>query len=607
MLLSFSSDQMVSAAISDYLSRTVVPALSTVPGVGSAQVAGGASFAMRLWLDPLRMAARGITGQDVSAALMANNVQSAPGQTKGNFTVSNIDADTGLKSVDEFQDMVVKATNDAVVRMRDIATVELDEQSRVQSGWVDASKAVIMLINQAPTGNPLETAKAVRKKLAEIAPNLPPQLKASVTYDATLYISAAIDEVTRTLAEAVGIVILVVFLSLGSFRSVVIPIVTIPLSIVGSAALMLVAGFSINLLTLLAMVLAIGLVVDDAIVVVENVHRHIKEGLKPVQAAMVGAREIAGPVIAMTLTLAAVYAPIGLLSGITGVMFREFAFTLAGSVIISGVIALTLSPVMASAMLTNEMSEGRFARTVEHLYDRFSDAYARLLARLLDYRPALLLFGAVVLGSIFFLYGGSRRELAPAEDQGYLYTLLKGPQYANLDYTDAYGRQFYEQVAKIPEIERVINFNGMGGSPNGGMLVAHFRPWAERTRSSAQIMMQLQGLASQVTGLRLLVFGPSRRSTVTRRCSRSWTNSRPRRPRAACSPSSTAISISTRRPSTCGSIMPRPTISASRWRRSVRPWRRWSGKTMSTASPSMAGLMRSFPRFRGRSGSAPKA
>jgi multidrug efflux pump len=260
---------------------------------------------------------------------------------------------------------------------------------------------------------------------------------------------------------------------------------------------------------LLAMVLAIGLVVDDAIVVVENVHRHIKEGLSPVQAALIGAREIVGPVIAMTLTLAAVYAPIGLLTGVTGVMFREFAFTLAGSVLISGIIALTLSPVMSAAFLTRDMSDKTFAHFVEHLYDRFTDAYGRRLDQFLNYRPAVLLFGFVVLGSVFFLYTGSRSELAPPEDQGYLFGPLKGPQYANLDYVDAYARQFYASIATIPEIERVVNFNGQAGSLNNGMFVFHFKPWSERTRSSAQIMTELQGKAFANTGLRILIFGPS--------------------------------------------------------------------------------------------------
>jgi multidrug efflux pump len=509
MILSFSSEDMPPAAITDYLNRTVQPILSTVPGVGSAIVAGGATFAMRLWLDPQRMAARGITGADISAALLANNVQSAPGQAKSYFTVANIIADTGLKDVEQFQNMVVKTAGDSIVRMRDVATVELDQQAITQSGWIDDRKTGMMMINQAPTGNPLDTAKAIRKRMAEIAPNLPPNLTGKVVYDATIYIQSSIDEVSRTLAEAVGIVVVVVFLSLGSLRAVIVPLVTIPLSLVGAGALMLAMGFSINLLTLLSMVLAIGLVVDDAIVVVENVHRHIKEGLSPVQAALIGAREIVGPVIAMTLTLAAVYAPIGMLSGVTGVMFREFAFSLAGSVIISGVIALTLSPVMSSAILTRDMTDGKFARAVEHLYDRFTDFYGRQLDRLLDYRPTVLLFAAVVLGSIFFLYTGSRSELAPPEDQGYLFGPLKGPQYANLDYVDAYGRQFYKSVEKIPELERTVNFNGFGGSLNTGMFVFHFKPWAERERSSAQIMMLLQGAAQKITGLRLLIFGPS--------------------------------------------------------------------------------------------------
>jgi multidrug efflux pump len=508
MILSFSSDEMKPAQISDFLSRTVQPVLSTVPGVGSADIGGADVFAMRLWLDPQRMAARGITGEDVAAALRANNVQSAPGQTKSFFTLANIVADTGLTDIEQFRNMVVKASNGALVRVRDIADVDLDQQAQSQSGWIDDRKTVMMLINQAPIGNPLDTAKLVRKRLAELEPNLPPHLKAMVVYDATVYIQSSIDEVTRTLAEAVGIVVLVVFMSLGSVRSVAIPLVTIPLSLIGSAALMLAAGFSINLLTLLAMVLAIGLVVDDAIVVVENVHRHVKEGYSPVQAALVGAREIVGPVIAMTLTLAAVYAPIGLLAGVTGVMFREFAFSLAGSVVISGVVALTLSPVMASALLSSAAREGRFEKLVDYLYERTTAIYTYFLDLVLAYRPAVLLFGAVVLGSVYFLYTGARTELAPPEDQGYVFGLIKGPQYANLDYVDAYARQYYGRISKIPELERIVNFNGMG-SANTGMIVHHFKPWEERTRSSAQVMAQLQGIAAQSTGLRINIFGPS--------------------------------------------------------------------------------------------------
>jgi len=509
LFVGFSSDVMTQPQISDYVSRTVQPILQTVPGVGSADIAGGQTFAMRLWLDPDRMAARGITGETVANALRANNVQSAPGQTKGLFTLGNIGVNTGLENVDQFRDMVVKAENGTIVRMKDIATVDLDQQSVTQSGWIDGRKSVMLLLNSTPAGNPLSIVKDLRAKLDQIRHDLPPALHMAIDYDATQYIQAAIDEVTRTLTEAVAIVVVVVFLSLGTLRSVAIPLVTIPLSIVGAAALMLAAGFSINLLTLLAMVLAIGLVVDDAIVVVENVHRHIREGLTPVQAALVGAREIVGPVVAMTITLAAVYAPIGLLGGLTGVLFREFAFTLAGSVIISGVIALTLSPMMASLMLTREMSEAPFARLVERLYERFTEGYGRLLERSLNYRAATLLFAGVVLGSIYFLYSGARTELAPPEDQGFLFSMIKGPQYANLDYTDAFGHQMDNFAKTIPELERRVNFNGFNGGVNSGMFVFHFKPWSERTRTSAQVQTQLQGMAQQVTGVRISVLAPS--------------------------------------------------------------------------------------------------
>ncbi|HLG90172.1 MAG TPA: efflux RND transporter permease subunit [Alphaproteobacteria bacterium] len=512
LFIAFSSDVMKPPQIADYVSRTVVPILETVPGVGSVDVAGGGTFAMRLWLDPERMAARGITGEDVQNALLANNVQAAPGQTKGYFTIGNIEVNTGLEDVDQFRDMVVKAQNDSIVRMKDIATVDLDQQSVTQSGWIDGRRAVMLLVNSTPTGNPLSIVKDLRVKMAQISRDLPPALHMGTVYDATLYIQASIDEVTRTLAEAVAIVVVVVFVSLGTLRSVVIPIVTIPLSIVGSAALMLAAGFSINMLTLLAMVLAIGLVVDDAIVVVENVHRHIREGLTPVQAALVGAREIVGPVVAMTITLAAVYAPIGFLGGLTGVLFREFAFTLAGSVLISGIVALTLSPMMASLMLTQQ--EGRFEHWVEHAYDRFTKIYGRLLEASLNYRSATLLFAAVVLGSIFFLYTDSRSELAPPEDQGFVFGMVKGPQYANLDYTDAYTHQMELLARTIPELERRVNFNGFSGGgggagPNNGMFVFHFKPWDERTRTASQVQRQLQDMANQVTGIRLSVLMPS--------------------------------------------------------------------------------------------------
>ncbi len=355
MYIGFSSPSLEMPAISDYLTRVVQPVLATVEGVASADVIGGQTFAMRVWLDPARMAARGISATEVALAIRANNFQTAPGQQKGYFTIANISANTDLQSVDQFREMVVKAHEGALTRLKDIATISLDAQSFDAAVAMDGQNAVFIGVQPTPAGNPLTVVSGVRKKLASIENTLPPTLKMNIAYDASKFIQASIDDVIWTLAMAVGVVVVVIFLFLGSMRTVLIPIVTIPLSLIGAGTLMYAAGFSVNLLTLLAMVLAIGLVVDDAIVVVENVFRHIEEGKSPIQAALVGAREIAGPVIAMTITLAAVYAPIGLLGGVTGILFKEFAFTLAGAVIVSGIVALTLSPVMSAALLSQEV------------------------------------------------------------------------------------------------------------------------------------------------------------------------------------------------------------------------------------------------------------
>ncbi len=385
MYIGFSSPSLAGAAITDYLSRVVQPILATVDGVASADILGGQPFAMRVWLDPRRMAARGVSAQDLSAAITANNYQSAAGQAKGYFTVTNITTDSGLTSLDEFRNMVVKAEGGSLVRLGDVATVELGAQSSDSSVSMNGQHAVFMGINATPVGNPLQIVAGVRALLPTIEAGLPPTVRMQVVYDSTKFINSSISEVEHTLGAAVLIVVLVIFLFLGSVRSVVIPVVTLPLSIIGGGMLMLAMGFSINLLTLLAMVLAIGLVVDDAIVVVENVYRHIEEGKTAAQAALIGAREIAGPVITMTITLAAVYAPIGFLSGLTGTLFREFAFTLAGTVVISGIVALTLSPMMCSMLLSQSVLHGRFAQLVDRSFSRLAGWYGRrleLLARL---------------------------------------------------------------------------------------------------------------------------------------------------------------------------------------------------------------------------------
>jgi multidrug efflux pump len=505
MYIGFASAELQSAAISDYLTRVVQPLLSTVDGVASADILGGQTFAMRLWLDPSQMAARGISASDVSAAIRANNYQSAPGQAKGFFTVTNIDARTGLADVDQFKRMVVKSAGGALVRMEDIARVDLGAQSWTSSVMMNGQHAVFIGVQATPTGNPLSLVQGVRALLPELQRNLPPSVKMQVAYDSTRFIQASIDEVKYSLGQAAIIVVVVIFLFLGSFRAVLIPVVTIPLSLIGAGIIMTALGFSLNLLTLLAMVLAIGLVVDDAIVVLENVYRHIEEGKSAPQAALIGAREIAGPVISMTLTLAAVYTPIGFLGGVTGTLFREFAFTLAGAVIISGIVAVTLSPMMCSILLTKNSSHGRFTRLIDRGFSRLADGYGRRLQRSLDYRPVTALFAAAVFAVLVFMYLNTKKELAPEEDQGVLFALTKAPQYANLDYSDAYGEELDKSFTSIPEAELRFVVNGRFG-PNQGIAGVILKPWGERSRSALQLKQVLQQKVSAVEGMQAFVF-----------------------------------------------------------------------------------------------------
>src|SRR6185437_14352539 len=453
MYIGFASNTVQNAAIADYLSRVVQPLMATIPGVAQAEILGGQTFAMRIWLDPARMAARGISADDVAVALRANNFQAAPGQRKGYFTVTNVTADTGVS--------------------------------------MNGQHAVFLGIQVTPSGNPLSVVKDIRAMQPDIERTLPPGVTMNIAYDGTVFIQSSINEVVRTLIEATIIVIFVIFLFLGSPRSVVIPIVTIPLSLVGIMSVMLALGFSLNLLTLLAMVLAIGLVVNDAIVVVENVHRHIEAGMTPLQAALVGAREIVGPIIAMTITLAAVYAPIGLLGGLTGALFRECAFSLAGSVIVSGVIALTLSPMMCSMLLKREALQGRFPRLIERGFGAIANVYSRFLAAALSYRPVVYVFALAILAAIVFLFLNTKGELAPEEDQGVLLALSKAPQYANLDYMEAFSNQIDAAYRSFPETDHTFIISGTQG-PQQGFSGFVTKPWNERTRSTLQLKPLVQ-------------------------------------------------------------------------------------------------------------------
>jgi multidrug efflux pump len=505
MYLSFNSPVMTSSQITDYLTRVVQPRLQTIDGVANAQILGGQTFAMRVWLNPDKMAALGITPLDVRNALAANNFVTAAGQVKGDFVQTTINAETSLNDPAAFAKLVVATRGDALIRLDDVGTIELGPESADSSSVFDGLKAVFVGVFANPTANPLTVIAKVRQAFPDVQRQLPAGLEAAIAYDATKFIEASIHEVETTLLEAALIVIVVIFLFLGNLRSTLIPIVTIPLSLIGVMFALLALGYSLNLLTLLALVLAIGLVVDDAIVVVENIHRHIEEGMQPFDAAITGAREIAVPVISMTITLAAVYAPIGFVSGLTGVLFREFAFTLAGAVIVSGVIALTLSPMMASRLLKPHTGSGRFGRLLDRLFGSLRRRYERRLHRTLDRRPATLLVLAAVMAATSIMYVTTQRELAPEEDQGILFNIVKAPQTANLDYLEQATAQLGKLFDTVPEKEHVFTINGMQDVHQAfaGIL---FKPWKERARTQKQILGSLQGPVSKIANAQVFTF-----------------------------------------------------------------------------------------------------
>ncbi|MGH8495179.1 MAG: efflux RND transporter permease subunit [Gammaproteobacteria bacterium] len=496
----YSESAMTDEQITDYLIRVVQPQLQTLEGVASADVLGARTFAMRIWLDPVKMASLDVTAVDVAEALEANNFLAAVGETKGDFVSVNITAATDLHEAEGFGDIVLRQDDGSLIRIEDVANVELGAEDYDSSVLFTGERAVYIGITPVPGANPLSAAKLVHEQMESVADNLPAGLEGQVVYDGTEYIESSVHEVIATVLEAGLIVIAVIFLFLGALRAVVIPVVTIPLSLIGAMFFMLSLGYSINILTLLAMVLAIGLVVDDAIVVVENIHRHIEEGMKPFDAALKGAREIAGPVIAMSLTLAAVYAPIGFLGGLTGNLFQEFAFTLAAAVIISGIVALTLSPMMCSLLLKPIEEEGRLAKWLDHRFEMLKGWYQRKLHGALDTRPVVLLVAAVVLVSCFFLYTGAQQELAPVEDQGFVFVSATGPQNATHEYMVQYAQEIDKAFKSVPEMEAYFMINGLGTVNNliAGMILD---PWDQRERSQQTIQPLVQEKLSSIAGL----------------------------------------------------------------------------------------------------------
>ncbi|MBA4136541.1 MAG: multidrug efflux protein [Opitutus sp.] len=504
----FSSETMQGNQITDYLTRVVQPKLATVPGVQKADILGGRVFAMRIWLKPDRMAALNLSAAQVRAALAAQNYLSAVGQTKGSMLSVNLTVQTDLRSVEEFKDLIIRESGGELVRLRDIADVVLGAENYDSLVNFSGVNGVFIGVSVLPTANAIDVIKGVRAAMPEIQAQLPPGLSGKIVADFTEFINDSISEVMKTLVEAMAIVILVIYLFLGSFRSVVIPIVAIPLSLVGACALMLALGFSINLLTLLAMVLAIGLVVDDAIVVVENIHRHIEEGLTPFQSAIKGAHELVGPVIAMTITLAAVYAPIGFQSGLTGALFREFAFTLAGAVIISGFVALTLSPMMCARILRHSHNPKGFEAFLDRSFGKLQATYERWLHGALNTRPAILIVAALVFASIVPFFMMTKSELAPSEDSSVILMSAEGAPTSTVEQTLLFASEVAKLIRKdyadlTAEIFVIV---GRGGAPNSAFIGWRLKPWSQRTRSAQSLQQEIQGKLGQIAGLRVSSF-----------------------------------------------------------------------------------------------------
>jgi multidrug efflux pump len=504
MYLGFSSPDLDQTQITDYLMRVVQPKLSAVSGVQRADILGDRTFAMRVWLKPERMASYGISPADVRESLAENNYLSALGETKGSMVSVNLVANTDLRTPEEFRQLVVKPQNGTVVRLGDIADVVLGAENYEEDVRFNGETAVFMGVWVLPTANSLEVIARVRAAMEEVEAQLPAGMTAGIPYDSTAYIEDAIGEVLTTLSETLLIVIAVIFLFLGSVRSVIIPVVAIPISLIGAVFLMLAAGFTINLLTLLAIVLSVGLVVDDAIVMVENVARHVQNGERPRRAALLAARELVGPIIAMTITLAAVYTPLGIQGGLTGALFREFAFTLAGAVIVSGVVALTLSPMMGARLLREGDANRGFEGWVNRRFESIRQGYLRMLSGTLRYRPVVLTLWVIValLSVPFYMF--SMRELAPQEDQGVVFSIVQAAPNATIDQTTMFAERIHDVFASFPEAAGVFQLTTPAGG-FGGMVTT---PWSERTKTAQELLMEVSGPLSQVPGLRVIPVTP---------------------------------------------------------------------------------------------------
>ncbi|MFD1913060.1 efflux RND transporter permease subunit [Halodurantibacterium flavum] len=507
MYLALQNENMSAEQITEYIERVIRPRMSTIPGVAEIEIIGAANYAMRVWIDPVQVAGRGLTAAEVMTAINSANFLSAPGNTRNEFVAYPITMQSTLQTPEAFGEMPISGSGNDVVRLRDVARIELAAESTDTVVTFNDQPGTFIGVFPTPSANPLDTAAAVIAEVPALQESLPEGMTITMVYDSTEQISASISEVFRTIAEATIIVTIIIFLFLGSLRSVLMPLLAIPLSLVGALFILFVFGYSINLLSLLAMVLAIGLVVDDAIIVVENIQRHIEEGKSPRQAAFISMKELFTSIIAMTITLIAVFAPLMFTGGLTGALFREFAVTLAGAVAISGLVALTISPMM-SARILKSGNHGRFQKFVDRNFLRLEGWYERRLIGTLDYRPVTMLMVIVLVGVTGYLFTKTSSELAPEEDSGALFSLVNAPANASTDYTSTYVNQMRELTRDIPEVNASFSIVGMGGQTNSAIALWAFEDWADRNRSQAQIQQDIQGRISAVPGVEAFVFAP---------------------------------------------------------------------------------------------------
>ncbi|AVC43633.1 multidrug efflux protein [Francisella tularensis subsp. novicida] len=505
LILAFTSKTMNTSEISAYINSELKPKLLAQGGLSDVNIWGFKPYAMRIYPNKTRMAEYGITPNELATAIGSNSLVSAGGQIQGPYLNYTLNPETSMSTAQEYKNLIIKKSDNQIVRLKDVAKVELGAQDYNSSVSFDGKNAVLAGAVVSPEENPLDVVDRLVKELPNIKASLPNGLDVDIAYNQTTYIKSSINEVIHTLLEAVIIVSIVMFLFLGSLRAIIVPIIAIPLSIIGSFFLMSIMGFSINLLTLLAMILAIGLVVDDAIVVLENIYRHIEEGMEPFAAAIKGAREIANPVILMTLTLIVVYAPIGMMGGFTGQLFTEFAYSLAGAVLISGVVAYTLSPMMCSKVLNREMMSSKLVKFIDNLFSKLAAKYKVLLMFVLDIKPAIAIVGIIVLASCFIMGKGIKSELAPNEDMGFLGVMGQAPSSANINYLETFGKKLANTLDEVPGKQNVFILNGVMGSNVifGGFIM---KPWDERKVSQQQAANIAQAKVTELPGIQTYTY-----------------------------------------------------------------------------------------------------